>query len=59
MGIPAERVYLDNVGRYGHCFGADVFVNFATVRDSLEPGDYCLMVSAGVGDSYGAALIRH
>jgi 3-oxoacyl-[acyl-carrier-protein] synthase-3 len=59
LGIPTQRVFLDNVPRYGHCFGADVFVNFATVQKSLRQGDYCLLVSAGVGDTYGAALIRH
>jgi 3-oxoacyl-[acyl-carrier-protein] synthase-3 len=59
LGVDRERVYLDNVARYGHCFGADVFVNFASVRQTLQPGDYCLLVSAGVGDTYGASLIRH
>jgi 3-oxoacyl-[acyl-carrier-protein] synthase-3 len=59
LGVDRGRVYLDNVARYGHCFGADVFVNFAAVRRALQPGDYCLLVSAGVGDTYGATLIRH
>jgi 3-oxoacyl-[acyl-carrier-protein] synthase-3 len=59
LGIQRDRVFLANVARYGHCFGADVFVNFDSVRPSLQEGDYCLLVSAGVGDTYGAALIRH
>jgi 3-oxoacyl-[acyl-carrier-protein] synthase-3 len=59
LGIERARVFLDNVGRYGHCFGADVFVNFDSVRQTLQPDDHCLLVSAGVGDTYGATLIRH
>jgi 3-oxoacyl-[acyl-carrier-protein] synthase-3 len=59
LGVDRERVYLHNVARYGHCFGADVFVNFDAVRRTLQPDDYCLLVSAGVGDTYGASVIRH
>jgi 3-oxoacyl-[acyl-carrier-protein] synthase III len=59
LGIDPDRLYLDNVSRYAHCFGADAFVNLASVRPSLAPGDHCLLVSAGVGGVFGAVLVQH
>jgi 3-oxoacyl-[acyl-carrier-protein] synthase III len=59
LGIDRERVHLVNIGRYGHCFGADVFMNLADVRSSLASGDFCVMASAAVGGVFGATLLQH
>ena len=60
MGLPPGRLYLGNVGRIGHCFGADPFLNALSARDEglLRPGDTALMVSVGMGMSAASALIE-
>ncbi len=59
LGIDRERVYFANIARYGHCCGADWLINLNDVRASLQPGDYYLMVTVGVGGVFGAALMQH
>jgi 3-oxoacyl-[acyl-carrier-protein] synthase-3 len=60
LGIPADRIYLDNVARLGHCFGADPIINLTTALRGgrLGPGDLVLLASAGLGASFGAAVLR-
>ena len=59
LGLDRDRVYLGNIARYGHCFGADLFINLAAIRPELRPGDYYVMATAGVGGVFGAALLQH
>jgi 3-oxoacyl-[acyl-carrier-protein] synthase-3 len=59
LGIGHDRLYLANVPRFAHCFGADVFLNLAAVRAGLEPGDHLLLASVGVGGTFSAAVLRH
>ena len=59
IGIPADKIMLGNVPRFGHCFGADIFLNLATVRHRLRPGELALMASVGVGGTFGAVLLEH
>lgn len=58
LGIPLDRIYLENVARLGHCFGADPFVNLATARAEqvLGPGQTALAASAGQGGTFAAAV---
>jgi 3-oxoacyl-[acyl-carrier-protein] synthase-3 len=60
LSVPIERVYLANVPKTGHCFGADPFVNLATARaeGAVRPGDTLLMASAGEGGTFGAVVLR-
>lgn len=60
LGIPLDRVYLDNVPRTGHCFCADPFINLASARAQAvtKPGDTVLLVSAGWAGSFGAVVVR-
>ncbi len=60
LGVPASRVYLDNVSCLGHCFSSDPFLNLATARASgrVGPGDLVLMASAGLGASFAATVVR-
>lgn len=61
LDIPMERVLLENIPVTGHCFCADPFVNYTQARADgrLRPGDHYLMVSAGVGATFSALLLRH
>jgi len=60
LGVPADRIYLDNVAKLGHCYGADPIINLATARAAgrVGPGDLVLLASAGLGASFGAAVVR-
>jgi 3-oxoacyl-[acyl-carrier-protein] synthase III len=60
LGIPADRVYLDNVPKLGHCFSSDPFINLATARAAgrVGPGDFVLMASAGLGAAFAATVIQ-
>lgn len=61
LGIDRERLFLDNIERTGHCFCADPFINYQSVRESdrLKPGDTYLMTSAGLGQSFAAMVLEH
>ena len=61
LGLPVERVYLDNVPVTGHCFAADPFINHVHARAAgrLRPGDLYLMASVGLGATFAAAVLRH
>ncbi len=60
LGVPADRIYLDNVARLGHCFGADPIINLVTAEHDgqVGPGDLVLLASAGLGASFGATVLR-
>ncbi|MEU4377342.1 3-oxoacyl-[acyl-carrier-protein] synthase III C-terminal domain-containing protein [Pseudonocardia alni] len=61
LGIPKNKIFLHNVGRTGHCFAADPFINHrsAGVLGLLHPGDHVLMVAAGLGQTLAATVLRH
>jgi len=60
LGIPADRVYLDSVPRFGHCYTSDPFINLAEAHESkrVQTGDLVLMAAAGLGASFGATAVR-
>lgn len=60
LGLAPERLFLSNVARLGHCFGADPFIN---ARDALDAGvvgggDLVLATSVGMGATAASALLR-
>lgn len=61
LGLPKERMFLDNVGRTGHCFAADPFINYRSAEDRglLHPGDNILMTAVGLGQTMSATVLRH
>jgi 3-oxoacyl-[acyl-carrier-protein] synthase-3 len=61
LGVPVERVFLDNIAVTGHCFAADPFVNHVHARTAgrLRPGDVYVMASVGLGATFGAAVLHH
>ncbi|THA59944.1 3-oxoacyl-ACP synthase [Streptomyces sp. A0958] len=60
LGVPGERVFTDNVSELGHCFCADPFINLSSALTAglLRTGDLALLVSAGLGATFSAAVIR-
>ncbi|HHQ6617280.1 TPA: ketoacyl-ACP synthase III family protein [Serratia fonticola] len=61
LDFPLEKIFLSNIRRTAHCLGADMFINFHSLQESAEfsAGDKVLMVSAGVGGVFGAALFQY
>ncbi|WP_433654907.1 3-oxoacyl-[acyl-carrier-protein] synthase III C-terminal domain-containing protein [Nocardia sp. CA-128927] len=61
IGMPIERIFLDNLSIMGHCYCADSFINYRTVREDgrLRRGDYYMMVSVGLGATFSAMVFQH
>lgn len=61
IGLPLDRVFLDNVGRTGHCYCADPFINHRTLTESgrLRPGDVYVMTAVGLGVTFSAMVFQH
>jgi 3-oxoacyl-[acyl-carrier-protein] synthase-3 len=61
LGVPLDRIFLDNVARTGHCFCADTFINHRTATGAgvLRAGDVYVMVSVGLGSVFSAMVFRH
>ncbi|MEV4846061.1 3-oxoacyl-[acyl-carrier-protein] synthase III C-terminal domain-containing protein [Micromonospora matsumotoense] len=63
IGLPRDRVLLDNVRETGHVFCADAFANYLTARERglLRPGDRYLVAAVGAGDgaTFAAMVFAH
>lgn len=61
LGVPLDRLYLDEVSKTGHCFAADSFVNQVSARAAgrLREGDAYVMAAAGLGSVCSAMVFRH
>jgi 3-oxoacyl-[acyl-carrier-protein] synthase III len=62
LGLPLDRVVLDNVTALGHMFCADAFVNYRTAvqRGLLRPGQHYVMAAgAGRGAAFSAMILEH
>lgn len=60
LAIPRTRIFLQNVPRYGHCFGADPYLNLAALirGQQLSPGDKVMLVSVGMGATFSSLLLE-
>jgi 3-oxoacyl-[acyl-carrier-protein] synthase-3 len=58
-GVPKDRVFRDNVPKYGHVFTADGLINLAGLTQTVEvlPGERVLLLSTGPV-SWGAIGLR-
>ena len=58
--IPAEKIYSENIRRFGHLLNSDLVVNLSTVRREgrVKPGDLVIVLNVGLGLSLGCAAIR-
>jgi len=56
-----EKFFGENIRRHGHAFGSDIIVNLADAitRGRLRPGEYALLLTAGLGASWGCLIIQH
>lgn len=61
LGIPLKKIYLDNIKKYSHCFGADIFINYVSAlsENLLQPGDYYLMATVGLGATFAAMVFQY
>lgn len=61
INFPVEKIYLENVSQYAHCFGADIVINFTDAKKSrlLVPGDYYIMATVGLNATFAAAVFQH
>jgi len=57
-GFTTEQLYLDNIGRVGHCFAADPLINLVdrVALGHLPDGGHCLLVTSVPGSRIGALL---
>ncbi|WP_253073651.1 3-oxoacyl-[acyl-carrier-protein] synthase III C-terminal domain-containing protein [Sodalis ligni] len=48
------------MSRYGHCFGADPYLNLATLirQQRLSRGDKVMLVSVGLGATFSSLLLE-
>ncbi|WGW04522.1 3-oxoacyl-[acyl-carrier-protein] synthase III C-terminal domain-containing protein [Tropicibacter oceani] len=60
IGAARDQIWLKNVSRYAHTFGADPFLNLADAdRDgALAPGDHVALVSVGLGATAACAVLQ-
>jgi len=61
IGLPVDRVLLDNVPLVGHTPSADTFINHASAvaLGRLAPGDRYLTAGAGFGAVFSAMVFEH
>jgi len=61
LGIPMERSSGKYLQRFGHFGSQDIFFNLdlAVREDKIEAGDYVVMLTTGIGFSWGCAVIRY
>jgi 3-oxoacyl-[acyl-carrier-protein] synthase III len=63
LGLPRDRVLMDNIPASGHVFCADMFVNYQTACEQglLQPGDRYLAAAAGAGGgaTFSAMVFEH
>ena len=58
LNFSIEKIYLDNIPKYGHTFCSDHIINLhsALLENRLKKGDYYLMTGCGMGFYLAAAV---
>lgn len=61
LDINDGKILLQNIPQYGHCFGADPFINLDDLlrQEKIKPGDKVLLISVGLGATAASALIEY
>ena len=61
LGVPIERVFLDNVSDKGHVIAADNFINLKDAQDRglLQRGDRLLLFTFGFGATWACMVLEH
>jgi 3-oxoacyl-[acyl-carrier-protein] synthase III len=57
-GFREDQLYLDNIGRTGHCFAADPLINLVdrVSLGHLDQGCYCMLAASVPGSRFGVLL---
>lgn len=60
IGVGIDRISIATISRFGHCFGADPYINLLHSRNTgaIGPGDLVLLFSIGLGATASSALVR-
>ncbi len=60
LGLPDEKVLSTGMAQFGHTFASDLVINYAEFfRDrTLQPGQWVMFASAGIGFTWGVTLAR-
>ncbi|MEW2738381.1 ketoacyl-ACP synthase III family protein [Providencia sp. PROV130] len=58
LHVPLSKIYLDKLPELGHCFGADIFINWYFASQTLRTGDYIMVATVGLGAVFGAAVFQ-
>jgi 3-oxoacyl-[acyl-carrier-protein] synthase III len=60
-GLPADRLYADNIAGKGHVIGGDNFINLRDAADAgrLQRGETLLLFNFGFGASWACLLLEH
>ncbi|HEX8185893.1 MAG TPA: 3-oxoacyl-ACP synthase III family protein [Blastocatellia bacterium] len=56
-----SKLFSENVKKHAHVFGSDIVINLrdATDNGSLRKGEHALLMTAGLGASWGCAIVQH
>jgi 3-oxoacyl-[acyl-carrier-protein] synthase-3 len=56
-----SKLYSENIARHGHVFGSDMVINLrdAISNGRLRKGERAVLMTAGLGASWGCAVIEH
>jgi 3-oxoacyl-[acyl-carrier-protein] synthase-3 len=60
LGLPDHKVITTGLADLGHTFASDLVINYTNLRRSqpIEPGQFLLFASAGIGFTWGVTLAR-
>jgi 3-oxoacyl-[acyl-carrier-protein] synthase-3 len=55
-----SKLFSKNIARRGHVCGSDLIINLTDIREekTLQKGDRALLLTAGLGAGWGAAILR-
>lgn len=61
LKFPIDKIYLKNIKKYSHCFGADIFINYLSAESEnfFQKGDFYLMATVGLGATFAAAVFQY
>lgn len=59
--FPFDKILTTPIKKYAHCFGSDVVINWVEAQNAglFKPGDYYLVVTAGLGVTLCAAVFQY
>jgi 3-oxoacyl-[acyl-carrier-protein] synthase III len=61
LKVDQAKIYKDNIPLHGHVFGSDIVINLADAirQGRIRRGEYALLLSAGLGASWGGLIVQH